>query len=264
MRAWWALLPVLLLSCGRPDTSGVHLIGHGGLGEGKALPMNSAASLLGALELGVNGIEIDVQLTADSVLVAYHAQDLTELSACAGLVHARTYAELRQCPVAGGDGSSHPIERLDSLLSRAARQYPGTDFTLDCKLFATDDWWVYLHQYANALADLSRIPALQSRLVVECQVDDFLLLVQRKQPYLTLFRYAVDAEEAIWRAVASRFAGIVVSDDRITAEQVAHAQDLGLQVTIFGVGSGSSHRRALRKAPDRLQSDAPEELVPKR
>ena len=270
MRLLPYLLPALLLGCGLPDAGNVHLIGHGGSGTSAPMARNSAASLRHALEGGVPGVEIDVQLTADSVLVAYHDQDLSSLTGCSGLVNAHTWADLRGaqgCTVTGRDGIAQPLVRLDSLLPALARQHPHADFTLDCKLFAAGDWWPYLHAFANALVALDRMPLddgptgrrLHGRLAVECQVDDFLLLVQEKQPWMPLYLYAVDAEAATWRAVASRYTGIVVSDDRISARQVAFAQELGLEVTIFG----DNDRSALRKRPDRLQSNDPFTLLRK-
>ncbi len=259
------LLLFLLAGCGIPERGDTRIHGHGGMGDSGSAPSNSEASLLGALALGLDGIELDVQLTADSVLVAYHAQHLEELTECTGLVNAHTWAQLRACTVTDVDAGQHPIVRLDSLLLFAARKFPGTEFTLDCKLFAAGDWWPYLHTYARALVALGRlhpIPgkaggALNARLVVECQVDDFLLLLQARQPYLHLFRYCSDAEAGIWRATASHFNGITIHEGNITAEQVALAQGLGLEVAVYGVKGRFAHWRALRKKVDRLQSDSP-------
>jgi glycerophosphoryl diester phosphodiesterase len=265
MHPAWLLLPLVFLGCGMPDPGHTRIIGHGGLGSHAAAPINARAAVEGALAMGLHGVELDVQLTADSVLVAYHEQHLEELTACHGLVNALTWEELRHCAVTGRDGTAHPIERLDSLLPRLARAYPDADFTLDCKLFAAGDWWPYLHAYANALVALDAIPLderptgrhLHGRLLVECQVHDFLLLLQTKQPWIPLFLYGSDAEEATWRATTSRFAGITLRNDRINAEEVAFAQGLGLEVAVYGTGGRRGNRKALNKGVDRIQTDKP-------
>ncbi len=253
-----SLLILVLFGCGTQDASNTLIIGHGGAGQKAEEPMNSRASMERALGYGVEGVELDVQLSADSVLVAYHAQDLSELTTCEGSINSMTWKELRNCYVVSRSGQSFAIERLDSLLSELASKRPDIDITLDCKLFAAGDWWPYLRTYARAIVALNRIPSIQGHLNVECQVDAFLLLLQTEQPYIPLYRYATDMEEAIWRAVTSHFQGIVVSNDRANKEQVRRAQDLGLEVTLFGAGGRWSHFIALRKGPDRLQTDAPD------
>ena len=253
-----SMLIVVLVGCSAQDASNTLIIGHGGAGQKAEEPMNSRASMERALGYGVEGVELDVQLSADSVLVAYHAQDLGELTSCDGLINSLTWNELRNCHVVSRSGESFAIVRLDSLLSGLAQKRPDIDITLDCKLFAAGEWWPYLRTYARAIVALNRIPPIQGHLNVECQVDAFLLLLQSEQPYIPLYRYATDMEEAIWRAVTSHFHGIVVSNDRANREQVRMAQELGLEVTLFGVGGRWSHFIAMRKGPDRLQTDAPE------
>lgn len=257
------LLPLLLLvvACGSPEDIGTRVIGHSGMGTGHSLAPNSPASITSALELGIDGVELDVQLSADGVLVTFHDERLEGSTACSGLVNSLPWDELRAC--AGSGPSKGTPSRLDSLLLDAAYRYPDADFTLDCKLFAQGDWWNYLEQYTDALVALEDLPLLRGRLLVECQVDPFLLLLQRKNEDIPLFRYDNDPEVATRRAVASHFAGITIGYSRISRAQVQHAQGLGLQVALFGPSGRIGHWLALRNGPDRLQTDAPELLAPR-
>jgi glycerophosphoryl diester phosphodiesterase len=248
---------LFLLSCSPTVEVPVRIIGHGGLGEGADQPMNSAAALRGGLEAGLDGVELDVQLSADGVLVAYHAQELNELTACHGLVNATAWPTLRTCTVEGDNGAAHPVVRVDSLLPILARAFPETDFTLDAKLFSAGDWWAYLETFSRAIADLHALPELRGRLVLECQVTDFLDLVARDAPGLPLYLYTTDAAQAIPTAVEKGYAGITIRYDRIAPADVQHARQRGLLVTLFGAGGRWSHHKALSAAPDRLQSDDP-------
>lgn len=250
----------LLMSCSPPSAGPVRVIGHGGMGEGAAVPMNSAAAVEAGLGAGLDGVELDVQLSADGVLLAYHAQELAELTGCSGLVNAHPWSALEHCAVRGSDGKMHRLQRLDSLLPDLAARHPSADFTLDAKLFAAGDWWTYLEGFGRALAELHARPELQGRLVVECQVTDFLDLVQRRAPSIPLFLYATNTAEAIEQAAAKGYTGITLRYDRITADEVHAAHQRGLQVCLFGAGGWWSHRSAMRKTPDRLQSDAPTAL----
>ncbi len=247
---------IALMACAAPDAGNVRIVGHGGLGADGAYPMNSREALLGGLSLGIAGVEMDVQLTADSVLVAYHDQDLGERTGCTGLINSKTWAELNQCPNTGHAGSPYPLVRLDSLLLNAATDHPAADFTLDCKLFAAGDWWDYLRAFAQVLKELNAQPALHGKLLVECQTDDFLRLLN-EQPDMRTFLYATDLPGDLDRAMQLGCAGITVDNAMITGAQVQLAHGLGLQVAVFGVGSAWGHRKAFGKGPDRLQTDAP-------
>lgn len=255
MRAGWAL-PFLLLACGTPDRSGTRIIGHGGLGAESAYPMNSRESLLGALAIGVDGIEMDVQLTRDSVLVAYHPADLSELTACAGKINGMTWLELKACAVLK-EGKPYPIVRADSLLLEAAVLQPSADFTLDCKLFAAGDWWDYLHAVTDAVLALDGLPELQGRILVDCQTEDFLRLLAEERPGFPAYLYATTMEGSVEKAQRLGCAGITIDHALASASDVQGARAAGLRVTLFGTSGDWSHRRALRKHPDRLQTDAP-------
>jgi glycerophosphoryl diester phosphodiesterase len=237
------------------------VIGHSGMGVEHTLVPNSHGSIMEALAMGIDGVELDVQLTADSVLVAFHDQDLAASTTCSGIVNVLTWAQLKDCTTNRPGNSDVGIARVDSLLLEAATRFPEASFTLDCKLFAQGDWWSYLQAYTDALSALEVNPPLTGKLLVECQVDPFLLLLQGKSAGITLFRYDDDADLATQRAVASHYAGITVHYGRITQEQVAFAQGLGLDVALFGTGGRMSHWLALRKRPDRLQTDDPAALV---
>ena len=53
------------------------VMGHGGMGVSHAYPMNTFESIMHCINLGVDGTEIDVQMTKDGVLVAYHDKELS-------------------------------------------------------------------------------------------------------------------------------------------------------------------------------------------
>lgn len=252
-------LPFLLTACAAPDRSDVKIIGHGGSGLEGEHPMNSRMALITGLELGLDGVELDVQLTADSVLVAYHPEDLDELTDCTGKINAHTWEEIYPCPYEKLIEPYH-IVRLDSLLNEAAARFPKADFTLDCKLFAAGDWWPYLETFSSALAQLAEQPGLKGRMLVECQVVDFLQLVKNKQGSTPVFLYATSCKAGTDTAAARGFDGITIDNKLITAEQVTTAKKRGLDVTIFGVGGALGHSDALGKHPDRLQTDAPSDF----
>lgn len=250
------LLLLLLAACSAAAPKDVRIIGHSGMGSDPGRMPNSLQAVISALDLGVHGVELDVQMSSDGVLVCYHEELLESSMSCTGLVNSHTWASLRECGLAQHTG--YGIFRLDSLLLQAAAHSALADFTLDCKLFASGDWWSYLESFTDALLQLEQMPALRGRLLVECQVDPFLQLLGNKQSQMPRFLYTKDAEAGIKQALEYGYSGITMHYSKITAKEISRAQEHGLQVSLFGAGNHWSHWRALRKGPDRLQTDAPE------
>lgn len=252
-----ALLAWLLLAgCAPPDPGDTRIIGHGGSGVDAETPLNSRESLLRALSIGADGIELDAQLTADSVLVALHPLRIEEGTACTGIVNAHRWEDLKSCPSIHGD-ASFPLVRIDSLLLEAAFAFPAADFTLDCKLITEGDWWGYLHAFTDAVLAIEDHQALKGRLLVDCQTEDFLHLLTTKRSGFPAFLYAPSFDTAIERAKASGCVGITLAYDRVDAQQAAQIKQAGLALTLFGTASEWSHRHALSLRPVRLQTDLP-------
>lgn len=89
-------------------------LGHRGTGvnrPGHALPENSIPSYVAALSAGADGIELDVELTADSQLIIMHDDTLDRTTTCTGCVSALAFDEVRACRLVNGDGEitdEHP------------------------------------------------------------------------------------------------------------------------------------------------------------
>jgi glycerophosphoryl diester phosphodiesterase len=75
-------------------------------------PENTLLAFARALELGVDGIELDVQVTRDGIPVVFHDYTLTRLTGTRGRLADRTWAELRSLRVRG-----EPIPTLAEALS---------------------------------------------------------------------------------------------------------------------------------------------------
>ncbi|MEI7073424.1 glycerophosphodiester phosphodiesterase family protein [Pectobacterium versatile] len=69
-------------------------------------PENSLAALREAIRLGVDIVEIDAQLTADSHVVVIHDDTLDRTSDMSGCIGKMTLAEIRQARLRGSDGGS--------------------------------------------------------------------------------------------------------------------------------------------------------------
>jgi glycerophosphoryl diester phosphodiesterase len=94
------------------DAGGVLLLGHRGA-AGPAYPENTLAAVERALQLGADGVEVDVRLTADGVPVVHHDEDLRRTAGVHRSVVALARSELpRVC--------GHRIPSLDEVLDLVA------------------------------------------------------------------------------------------------------------------------------------------------
>jgi glycerophosphoryl diester phosphodiesterase len=88
----------------------IYCIAH--RGASLEAPENTLRAFQRALELGVDGIELDVQVTRDGIPVVFHDFTLTRLTGTRGRLADRTWAELRSLRVRG-----EPIPTLADALS---------------------------------------------------------------------------------------------------------------------------------------------------
>lgn len=73
---------------------------------------NSLASFERARDLGADGVELDVQRTADNRFVVMHDPTLERTTTCTGAVDARRLDELQRCTLRNGE----PVRSLDEVL----------------------------------------------------------------------------------------------------------------------------------------------------
>lgn len=128
----------------------ISVLGHAGMGLGDLYPMNSFESLHKCLSLGTDGVEFDLQMSRDSVLVLFHDRDLSTATNLRGSIHEHTWDKLRQArysqtpyldySLISMDEFFHSIENLHSYV-----------FTMDCKLYPAHSETGYPLTYSNAL-----------------------------------------------------------------------------------------------------------------
>jgi glycerophosphoryl diester phosphodiesterase len=115
-----------------PDTSahGPLIIGH--RGASADAPENTLAAFALALEQGADGIEFDVQLSADGVPVIIHDDTVDRVCAARGRVDEMTVAELQRLDLGGGQ----TVPTLDELLEQFGRS---TRYNLELKTMSLAD-----------------------------------------------------------------------------------------------------------------------------
>jgi glycerophosphoryl diester phosphodiesterase len=84
-------------------------------GASKYAPENSLAAIRKAIALGVDGVELDVQLTKEKVPVLLHDNDLADLTTSYEFIHRTPLRALRTIPIPGPGSSSQQHECIPTL-----------------------------------------------------------------------------------------------------------------------------------------------------
>ena len=95
----------------------ISALGHGGMGIGYTYPMNSFESILNCLNLGADGTEIDVQMTKDSVLVAFHDKSLEHSTNVSGQIFSKKWNEISDAVYKDPPYTNYRLITLDELFS---------------------------------------------------------------------------------------------------------------------------------------------------
>jgi glycerophosphoryl diester phosphodiesterase len=222
-------------------------LGHGGMGTRSWHTLNTSSSFRKAMKTGARGTELDVQLTADGMLIAFHDAFAGE-SQCPKVVSQHTMAELRGC-----------LRELLTAEEVLALGWPdGSVFSLDVKLHGADGQ--HMRHIAEHIDTLKQQHP-QFRILVESTSVEFLSLSKSMGVNDGLYLYADGVTAAMNTCSELGLEGISIRNNLISAEQIAAFHSNGLRVMLWGVGTRWDNREAVLKGPDIIQSDRLGHLV---
>ena len=208
-------------------------------------PENTLRSLQLALTMGVDAVEVDVQLSQDGHLVVIHDDTVDRTTNGRGRVRDLTFAELRRLDA--GKGERLPsLEEVAELVKGKAHLFvelkppeaapPLLHFFQQQDLFADATLISFWHPVVKALKEQE--PRLKTGvLMVGCPVDP-VSLAQKARAEVLLFNYAY------------------VNQDLITQ---AHHQ--GLKTYIWNIDHLDTLKIYLPLHPDGIGSNRPDVLV---
>jgi glycerophosphoryl diester phosphodiesterase len=251
-----------LYSCKKEEFDIVNLngnkitaLGHAGMGIGDTYPMDSFESIMKCLNLGMDGSEFDVQLTKDSVLIAYHNEDLSKNTNIQGVVNSLTWDELKDAFYTETPYLNYSIISLDQLFSNI-RNLHDYKFTFDCKLYTNNmNINEFYTSYINAVVNIINKYQLENNIFIESQSETFLSLLKSKKPAYKLFIYPESFESGLETALSIGLYGITISTRNITKEQIEIAHKSNLFVAIWNTETKSDNVEAIKKNPDFIQTD---------
>ena len=258
----FSIISCFLLSCDKEEfsTSNTLIFGHGGMGIGHTYPMNSFESIQNCLNLGADGTELDVQMTKDSVLVAYHSQNLNERTNLDGVINDLNWNEIKEANYMTTPYLNYSIISLDQLFSNIDNLH-NCKYTFDCKLYTNSNATIFQETYANAIEKICNKFNLENNIYIESQNENFLSLLKVKNINYKLFIYPESFESGLATALELDLYGITISTTQLTKVQVETAHNNNLYVTTWNTHSNSRNVEALEKNVDCIQTDRVEHLI---
>jgi glycerophosphoryl diester phosphodiesterase len=204
---------------------------------------------------------MDVQMTSDSVLVAYHPADLSDATDMNGPVISHTWAEVQQARFTGVPYTEHRIARLDELLASISdpRKFI---FTFDIKIYPNgigDE--LFMDRMADAVIRLLDRFNLADRVHLESQQTYMLAALQVRRAGLKLFYYPPSFTEGLATAQQMDLYGLTIDVNKITSQQIAEAHTHNLWVAVWNVQTKGENRDAIGMNPEIIQSDRIDHLV---
>jgi len=266
------LLPILvlfiILGCKKKsfvinniNNNKIDVLGHAGMGFSSLYPINTAESILRCFAEDADGTEIDIQLTKDNVLVAFHNRDLDGNTNMTGQIRDYTWNELKEARYMSTPQLNYKIVKIRDLFDGIANIDDYT-FTLDVKVFVREGFYFdYIDDYTNAIADLYADYPIDNNIFIESQDTHFLNELFTKDPQIGLYIYPQSFEEGFNTAIDLGLRGMSIDNDLISADQISLAHSQGIYVTIWGVKNSSQNLDAVNKNPDMIQTDDIDDLV---
>ena len=247
-------LSLLLLACRKQESyPEVQIFGHAGMGIDigmSAFHDNSLEAIELALALPtMDGVEVDVRMSADGTLWLYHENTLEAHTNGSGCVFETTDEDLEKLRYI----SLHreKLARLDQIWPLLA---PGQQLILDLK---------HWNECTVAYVDMQRFKEALYTIPLEFR-DQIVLdssnpnwLAQISEDFKVVFSTVTFDEGLKQLEKVPALAGLMMRSKDITAEQIAYLKTLGKESYLFEMRSSKKQRAALQKQPSAILADDP-------
>ncbi|MDQ6718656.1 MAG: glycerophosphodiester phosphodiesterase [Gemmatimonadota bacterium] len=202
-------------------------------GAHRSYPENSIPAILRALELGAQGVEIDVHATADGSLVVHHDPDLLG----GRLIREMTAAQMRNTELLPGVAVPFLDEVLETVAGRAVlfieTKVEGVEFAiLRAVRSSSADSAVHSFHHETILNLKATMPALRTGVLTSGSAHTALLALQRT------------GADDLWHEAPD-----------INAQIVSDAHRLGKQVIAWTANEMAECRRLIHLGVDGICTD---------
>jgi len=245
----------------RPGEPAPWVIAH--RGNSAEAPENTAAAFDAAFEAPIDGIELDVQLSADGVPVIHHDATVAKLGGGRRRISSLNWSDLRTLDAGGWKSRRFRALRLLTLADFLDRWGGRTWLLLEIKARPGDrdpEWHRALTE--RTVEEVKR-RNLEGGVLLLCFDDSVLRTARRCAPRIrTVRNFAqLPRPEARAREVLTELFAASVDVRALTPRFVELAHELGRPVLAYTCNTQSAVKRALTAGADALMADDPAHLA---
>lgn len=278
------VLGLLLFGCTSVDTANIDnlnngkilKLGHAGLGFKSLInpfnpyPTNGITALKKAMDYGADGIEVDLQMTKDSVIVLYHDMTLEGSTNMEGCIPEKTWSEIKNAEYKLGFFydlfQSDNILRLDSLLSwcQSLDVFPHLHF--DTRIHnMCDDTSPYSYKVDMGTVLVQLLTEYQvppEKVLIISSVSTFVEHLQTiNKTFPISYEETADFEKGLNLVVELGISSMTIKPKLLTKEKVAEAHKNNIEIVTFGAKSRSGNANLIRLNPDVIHSNNVRALI---
>lgn len=223
-------------------------------------PENTLRAFGRAIELGADGIELDVQLSADGILVVCHNFDVDQTSNGHGRIAALPLAELKQLDFGSWFGPQFAGERIPTLDEVFDSLSPPALVNIELKSMSLRD-----NGLEAAVATLVRRRAIYDRVIVSSFNPVALWRLRRLDPHIEIgLLYAPNLPIILARAWLRPWVrphALHPEQTLVDTNYMAWARRRGYAVNVWTVNEVAAMRRLIDVGVTSIITDYPDRLA---
>ena len=214
-------------------------------------PENTLAGIRRALDMGCDGVEIDVRLCADGVPVLIHDDQLDRTTNAIGRIADMTLVELQDVDAGNGERIPTLREALELVRGRML-------FIVELKVTPGDN----VAALSDAvLAEIERADALPWSWLWSFDSETVIELANRAPPGRRIAHLCRSPTPDIWRIAAQhRLDGISIHGSGLTPENVAACQAHDMATFVWTVNEPPDIQQCIKLGATGIVSDYPERI----
>lgn len=254
------LLLFILFSCSKNfnSSSNSKVIGHGGMGVASTYPMNSLESLLKALNVGADGVEIDVQMTKDGVLVAFHDEFLEDRSNGTGKINEQHWEDISDLYYTNYPYLSYKVRALQQVLEQLKAYQPL--IILDIKnTYAYNE--VMAERFDSTLSETLMMYEDDIHFILESKEADWLSYMQNHFPGIGTLLYGYDFVETKELLISYDLDGMAIELSALNDIEPAILQNANFEISVFNVHNKTQNKTSLDLNIDYIQTENIQQLL---
>jgi glycerophosphoryl diester phosphodiesterase len=218
-------------------------------GHSRAAPENTLSAVRKAIESGADYAEVDVQLTADGVVVLLHDRDLKRVAGVSRRLEELSYDEVRKLDVGSWFDPSFAGERVPTLAEVIDLSRGHIRLNIELKSSGTD------RRLAREVARLVREKDFESDCLVTSFNYDDLLEVERHNPGL---RTGLIVAHALGDVSRLAVEALSVRADWLSDDLLRAAHRQGMEVHVWTVNDARRMARLMKRGVDNIITSDPD------